>query len=316
MSAGPAAEGVRVSYDHLPPAVHRWVEEELGGPVTEAVTQPGGFSPGAAARVRTAEGRRAFVKAVSNEVNTDSPAMHRREIQVTGALPDVAPVPRLLASYDDGTWVGLLLQDVDGRHPLLPWRSDELQRVVATIDELAVDLTPCPLADAHDVGDDWRTEFRNWRDAAAAGPPDGLADWYVERLDRLAELETGWEAAATGDSLLHLDLRADNMLVTDDRVWVVDWPWAARGHPLFDLVAFCPSVAMQGGPEPAELLKLSAVGRVADPDRLLPLVAVIAGYFVVGALRPPPPGLPTVRAFQAAQGEVALRWLRDLTRWP
>jgi hypothetical protein len=81
---------------------------------------------------------------------------------------------------------------------------------------------------------------------------------------------------------------------------------------VFDLAAFCPSVAMQGGPEPAETFAMSAVGRAADREELLPLVAAIAGYFVVGALAPPPPGLPTVRAFQAAQGVVALRWLRQI----
>jgi hypothetical protein len=311
----PPAEGIRVAYGDLPGALHAWVEDVLGDPVVEAVTQAGGFSPGAAARLRTASGERAFVKAVSSEVNEDSPGMYRREIEVTAALPDIAPAPRLISSYDDGTWVGLLLQDVNGRHPMLPWRRDELERVVATVDELAVDLTPCPLADARPVGDDWRDEFRNWRDAAAGGAPDGLDDWCLGNLDRLAELETDWEAAAAGETLLHLDLRADNMLVTDNRVWLVDWPWAARGHPLFDLVAFCPSVAMQGGPEPVDLLALSATGRAAEPDRLRALVAAIAGYFAVGALRPPPPGLPTVRAFQAAQGEVALRWLRDLTGW-
>ena len=31
--------------------------------------------------------------------------------------------------------------------------------------------------------------------------------------------------------------------------------------------------------------------------------------------RPPPPGLPTLRPFQAAQGEVALAWLRRRTGW-
>jgi hypothetical protein len=305
-----------VPYDGLPAPVREWVEGALGERVVEAVTQPGGFSPGAAARVRGASGSRAFVKAVSSEVNVDSPRMYRREIVVTAALPEVAPAPRLLASYDDGTWVALMLQDIDGRHPMIPWRHDELQRVVAAIDELAADLTPCPLPDAPHVGDEWRPEFSHWRDAAAAGPPDGLDDWCGRHLDRLAELEAGWEAAAAGDTLLHLDLRADNMLVTADRVWLVDWPWAARGNPLFDLAAFCPSVGMQGGPEPAGLLAMSSVGRAAQPDRLLPLVAAIAGYFTFTALRPPPPGLPTVRPFQAAQGVVALRWLRDLTGWP
>ena len=316
MSALPAASGVRVPYGELPARVRGWVEDVLGEAVVEAVTQPGGFSPGVAARVRTAGGRRAFVKAVSAEANPESPGMHRQEARVTAALPDVAPAPKLLSSYDDGVWVGLALEDIDGRHPMTPWRADELRRVVAAVDELYADLTPCPLADAVEVGDQWRPEFGNWRTVAAAdAPPAGLDPWVLPHLDRLAELEAQWEAAASGDTLLHLDLRADNMLVTDERVWLVDWPWAARGNPVFDLAAFCPSVAMQGGPPPAETFALSTVCRDTDPEVLRVLVATIAGYFAVKALQPPPPGLPTVRAFQAAQGEVALRWLAELTGW-
>jgi aminoglycoside phosphotransferase (APT) family kinase protein len=292
------------------------VEDVLGDLVVEGVTQPGGFSPGVAARVVGANGGRAFVKAVSAEANPESPDMHRKEARVTAALPDVAPAPKLLGSYDDGTWVALLLEDVDGRHPQLPGRADELARVVAAIDELYVDLTPCPMADAPEVGDAWRPEFDNWRAAAGGVAPAGLDPWALAHLDRLAELEARWEDAARGDTLLHLDLRADNMIVTDDRVWLVDWPWAARGDPTFDLLAFCPSVAMQGGPPPAETFAMSPVGRRADPDAVRTLVATIAGYFAVKALTPPPPGLPTVRGFQAAQGEIAMRWLRDLTGWP
>jgi aminoglycoside phosphotransferase (APT) family kinase protein len=293
------------------------VDDVIGGTVVEAITQPGGFTPGVAARVRTASGRRAFVKAVSGEVNPDSARMHREEARITAALPEVAPAPRLLSSYDDGTWVALALEDIDGRHPVTPWREDELRRVVAAIDELFVDLTPCPLADAKEVSHDWRPEFTNWRAVAAADePPAGLDPWTLPLLDRLAELEGRWEEAARGDTLLHLDLRSDNMLVTDDRVWLVDWPWAARGNPAFDLAAFCPSVAMQGGPPPAETFALSTVCRGVDPDVLRVLVATIAGYFAVKALQPPPPGLPTVRAFQAAQGVVAMRWLVELTGWP
>jgi aminoglycoside phosphotransferase (APT) family kinase protein len=262
-----------------------------------------------------ADGSRAFVKAVSSEVNEVTPGMHRREARITAALPPAAPAPRLLATYDDQGWVALLLEDLDGRHPHLPWQDDELRRVVATIDELLTDLTPCPLPDAQRVDEDWRAEFSRWRDAAAAGPPSGTDDWCLRHLERLADLESRWVEAASGETLLHLDLRADNMLVTDDRVWLVDWPWAARGAPIFDLAAFAPSVAMQGGPEPAQLLAMSSFGRAADPEAVVVLVATIAGYFHLQSLLPPPPGLPTVRGFQAAQGEVALRWLRDLVGW-
>jgi hypothetical protein len=308
----PPAQGMRLPYDETPAGVRAWVDEALGSPVIAATTQPGGFSPGVAGRLRCADGSRAFCKAVSAAANPDSPQVHRDEARNAATLPAAAPVPRLIASYEAGTWVALLLEDVGGRQPLLPWRLDELTRVVSAIDDMHAVLTPCP-ADAPVVSEEWRERLTNWR--LADTPAPGVDDWCVRHLAALADLESHWEQAATGDTLLHLDLRADNLLVTDDQVWVVDWPSAARGHPLLDLVAFAPSVAMQGGPEPATTLALSLTGREAARDRLLPLVCAVAGYFVCRSALPPPPGLPTVRAFQAAQGEVALGWLRALTGW-
>src|SRR3954471_12250905 len=108
------AAGVRLPFENTPAAVRTWVDRALGSTVVSAATQPGGFSPGVAARLVTAAGRRAFVKAVSAEANPHSPGMHRREARITTALPAEAPVPQLLASYDDGTWVALLLQDIEG----------------------------------------------------------------------------------------------------------------------------------------------------------------------------------------------------------
>jgi hypothetical protein len=93
---------------------------------------------------------------------------------------------------------------------------------------------------------------------------------------------------------------------------VVDWPHACRGAAFVDLVAFAPSVAMQGGPEPAGLLARSHAGRNVSRESLAAVVCAVAGYFTERSLQPPPPGLPTVRQFQAAQGEVTRRWLATL----
>jgi hypothetical protein len=93
---------------------------------------------------------------------------------------------------------------------------------------------------------------------------------------------------------------------------VVDWPHACRGAAVADLVFFAPSVAMQDGPEPAALLARSRAGRAASRDALAALVCAVAGFFTEGSLQPPPPGLPTLRDFQAAQAEVSLRWLASL----
>ena len=66
---GPAAQGVRIEWAQLPAPVRAAIEDVCGAAVVQARTQPGGFSPGLAARVRCANGARYFVKAVSEHAN-------------------------------------------------------------------------------------------------------------------------------------------------------------------------------------------------------------------------------------------------------
>ena len=315
-SKGPPASGVRVDWEGLPSRLQVAVENWLGSPVVEARTQPGGFSPGVAARLRTADGRRVFLKATGAELNPDAPEIHRREARIVLALPESAPVPRLVWSHDegDGGWVVLLFEDVEGRQPALPWRADELDRVLDAVRALSTSLTPSPvpMAIAPPIAEWLDTRGRGWRDLAAARP-DGLDDWSMRHLDALADLEARAPDAAAGNTLLHFDLRADNMLLTEDRVHVVDWPHARVGAAWVDLAFFAPSVQMQGGPRPEELFRRLPSGRAVDPDALSAVVAAIAGLFTWQSLQPPPPGIPTVRGFQAAQGVVARDWLARLT---
>jgi hypothetical protein len=88
-----------------------------------------------------------------------------------------------------------------------------------------VALTPAPI-DAPAVAGRFGEQFQGRRRLAEAGRRGddnlaGLHPWARRHLADLAALETGWDAAAEGPSLVHADLRADNLLLTDDRV-VVD----------------------------------------------------------------------------------------------
>ena len=62
--ARPRAAGRRISWQQVPVHVRCAVEAALEAAVVEAHTQEGGFSPGAAARLRLANGSMAFVKAL------------------------------------------------------------------------------------------------------------------------------------------------------------------------------------------------------------------------------------------------------------
>jgi aminoglycoside phosphotransferase (APT) family kinase protein len=292
------------------------IERACGARVAEAVTAPGGFSPGLAARVACDDGRRWFVKAASGQVNPDTPRLHRREAGILRGLDPLIrsgrlPAPRLQATAGHGSWFALILDDIDGRHPALPWEDDQVGQVLDAIGQLADVLTPAPVA-APPIGQYLGADFTGWRTLARA-PGDGRLDpWSRARLADLAAVEATWTAQAAGTTLLHADLRADNLLMTGDGVVVVDWPHACRGAAFVDVVLLAPSVAMQGGPEPGSLLARSRAGRSASPAAVTATVCALAGYFTERSLRPSPPGLPTVRAFQAAQGEVTRRWLAQL----
>jgi hypothetical protein len=310
-SSPPPAEGVRVHWEQLPEAVKAAIEERIGGNVVQATTQPGGFSPGLASRVRTGNGRRCFVKAVSEQANPDTPDLHRREAEVVAAIPVEAPVPRLLWTYDHGGWVALGFEDVDGRTPAQPWRQEELRRVVDGLRRLQEILTPSPIVSTT-AADGFTTVINGWDELKRSKAP--LDDWSSRHIERLIDLEAKTPSLVAGQTLLNFDVRADNILIAGDLVYFVDWPWARIGAPFVEWVALAPSVHMQGGPAPEELMRMASLDAV-DDGAINAVIASITGFFLGHSRRPPPPGIPTVRAFQAAQGAIALEWLRDRTGW-
>jgi hypothetical protein len=198
--------------------------------------------------------------------------------------------------------VALAFEDVGGAHPSLPWRPGELRRVLEMLSGMARALTPAPPGMPR-IGDRLQDGFKGWRRLAAAhaaGVDDlaSLDPWAVRHLDRLADLEAGWPQASEGPTLLHFDLRADNLLLTPTRVVAVDWPWACVGAAWVDLLLLLPSVTMQGGPDPEATFAAHPVAAGADPRAVTAALAAWGGFLVEGVppaapARPAhPPGLP------------------------
>jgi aminoglycoside phosphotransferase (APT) family kinase protein len=300
----------RIGWSDLPKPVRDGVQNLLAGRVVDAVSQPGGFSPGSADRVRTADGRRAFVKAAGALPNRQSPMLHRREARISAALPQGIPVPRFLGHYDDGDWVALVLEDVDGRHPATPWRSDELVAILRTLSDLAQMLTPAPLTDVPLARDELGADFVGW-ERLAADPPDELDPWARSHLEDLADAARRGLAGLAGDTLVHADIRADNLLIGPrGRVTVIDWPWACRGPRWLDTLLLLVNVNFHGGHDADTLLPYLPGAVNLDPQVITGVLAGLAGFFLDASRRPAPPGLPTIRAFQADQGRATLGWLR------
>lgn len=307
------SHGVRITWADLPEQVRAWVTGQVG-PVIEVLPQQGGFSPGTADRVHGERGS-AFVKAAGERLNPHTPDLIAREIAVLDQLPGYAEAPVLLASFDERVegerWVGLLVEDIAGRHPHTPWVADE---VAATLEALRA-LVERPLPEGVALP---RLEVDLARDLSRwphllADPPADLDPWVGDNLHSLADRALDAPDRLRGDYLAHTDIRADNLLVTaTGQVRVVDWPWATRGAAWFDTLALLLNGRLLGGPDPTayegQLMDLGASEE--DIDAVL---TGLLGYFLHMARLPAPTGLPTLRAFQRAQGVAVAAWLRE--RW-
>ena len=145
-ATGPgAATGLRLAWGALRPGCGRRWRRRLGGRVVEAVTQPGGFSPGVAAAA--AAGRRAAGVRQGRRARAEPRQSRACTAARPGSWPCSPARPRLPGccgrSTGDG-WVALAFEDVDGAQPALPWRPGELRRVLEMVATMAAALTPAP----------------------------------------------------------------------------------------------------------------------------------------------------------------------------
>jgi hypothetical protein len=310
MTSTPQVASPRIEWAAVPPHVRAAVDDQLGSPIVGAVTQIGGFSPGAAVRVVCADGRRGFVKAVGSALNADTPDLNRAEIVALRLLPDEVPAPALLSSYDDGDWVALVLEDIDGRRPGLPWAAADVAAMAATLERLAALTAHEALPEfAHVVN-----VLTGWDDVAA--DPDGVDPLLIARLPEMRESQETAREVTRGNALVHWDARADNVLIrTDGTAVLLDWAWASRGAPWLDSLLLALDFTVQGGPEPDEFLRSNAVTRDVPPAHLRAVIASLVGVWADRARRPAPPGLPTIREWQAHCRDRALRWLDEGTLW-
>jgi hypothetical protein len=270
------------------------IERALGSRPVAYEPRPGGYSTADRFRVSLADGRSVFVKSAA--------APHlaqwlRREHEVYGSLVG-GFIPTLVGWDDDGTRPLLALEDLSEADWQVAWDTYRVDAVCASLDELARSAPP---PGTPTVREGFAELFGRWAVVADNPKPflsTGLRSpaWLEERLPEiLAAAET---APVDGDDLCHLDVRSDNLCFRDGRALLVDWNWLSRANADLDLAAWLPSLAVEGGPLPWQVLP----GHGA-------LAAFIAGVWAAVVGLPPPETAPTVRSLQRAQLAVALDWI-------
>ncbi|MFJ6212687.1 phosphotransferase [Streptomyces sp. NPDC092296] len=305
---------VRPLWADLPPAVRESADGTLGSPVVTTLPQAGGFSPGLAVRAVLADGRRAFLKGI----RTDHPAypMYADEATVNRAMPAWAPLPRMLDTWEAAGWLLMSFEDIAGGHPDLSPGSADLPAVLRTLDVLPEVVSPSPIPDAPAVADELAGMLHGWQALTREGAP--LDPWSTRHIDRLAAVERDWTKDSAGTCLLHIDLRADNMLMRDpDTALVIDWAYLHQGAPWLD-PAFLGPQLIRAGHTPGQVTELLArvsSWRAAPPAAALSFAVAQAGYWERSSRLPAPPGVPYLRGYQAEMAAVGRDWVAYLGGW-
>ena len=312
MTASPIPHGRtarRLEWSHLPPLVRAAVEERCGAAVRSATSQSAGFTPGFASVLECEDGTRHFVKAASTVAQRMFAEAYREEARKLAALPVAAPAPRLLWTLDVDDWFVLSTEYVDARAPRRPWQSSELQLCLDTLLAAAPVLTPPPAELALPPASEEFAEWPAFWDHLRASRPD------LPHLEEAATLAGRYVEVMVGDTLVHTDVRDDNILLTTDgRALLCDWNWPLVGAAWLD------TLFLLIGPRGDGL----DVGAVIDHHPLLSAVsaehidvvlALVTGYFLRSADEPVPPTSPFIRDAQRWQGEVCWAWLCERRGW-
>ena len=178
---------------------------------------------------------------MGTDLNPDTPDLFRRESAVLELLGSHQLWADLVASHDDGEWVALLLEDVEGTHPDFHDDAD-LSAVLAAVDRLAPVLgqrvpdqsiwtSPVGLVDVGRRFRIWAETLAglDWAPASAPVPEMVRADAgrWAEVLSAMAD--------DPHHQLVHWDIRNDNLLRRPGgEIVILDWGLAAIGPAWVD----------------------------------------------------------------------------------
>jgi len=226
-------QGVSTARDIVAPELSARIASALGKEPVAWRTPHTGLSPARRHAVRFADGSSAFVKAA---VDARTAGWLRTEHAILASV-EASFVPRVVAWLDDASWPALVTEDLSAaywpadRFPVV-WQPGQIDLLLATLCRVGELAPPVPLPDAAaGFAPQWPLIAGERDDVVALGLCSH--GWLDRVLDALCDAEA--RVPLAGDSLVHDDVRSDNLCFLGERVVLVDWGGALRGNREHDL---------------------------------------------------------------------------------
>jgi hypothetical protein len=203
----------RIAWDDLPESLKQAIEARTGRIVGVRVATAGLNSP-LAAIIDTSDGK-VFVKGM--------PSGHRRvitqarEAAVAQLVKEISPA--LLWHFDEAGWNVLGYEYAEGRHADYTPGSPDLDKLVQLMGALSAIKVP-----------------------DEPGPFKRAEDRWAPYVD-----DPAFAIAFAGLALTHSDWTPDNVLVSPNRAWLIDWAWPTLGAAWTDPASWILRLMASGG---------------------------------------------------------------------
>jgi hypothetical protein len=236
-----------------PPFLKNLIEDAFEKKTTKWLVPDCGLSAALRFSVKFEDDSRVFVKAATDD---DTEQWLRREHLVLSSIKQkFAPAVIDWLEGPEG-WHVLLTQDLSNAHwPAshqgVNWRNGDIDMVVKALTDVSSVKTPVELPLLEN------DEISVWAEIAIHPEPFlnlklCSKEWFSQAIDNLIGAKKSLDV--TGNALVHGDVRSDNICILDGQVIFVDWSHAAKGNPDNDLAYLLPTLYLEGGPAPYQVM--------------------------------------------------------------
>lgn len=315
----PTAQEHKPAFGTLPQNLRAQISALCKSDIAEGVSVYGSLSATAGFALTLRDGRRIFAKG-SHPGEMSHATLHiKSEIQAYQTLPVLRSVaPAFIGVVSDGNEDGWTLglweyADTDARAPVRERTADIMQHL-ARVHAAAIPGVFTADAHTHNYLSLFLRDEKKWRRIkdepkiknkllGVFEDEDAAAMFFSGALETLCTLQS---AAADFDfksGLIHGDLRLDNILLTEARIYIVDWPNACRGPVAFDALMLSVHLEAMGFGRAEDFLSLYDAEAGTDfaqtnSEELIIMAASMAGFFADQVYRAVPEKMPRLRWMQ------------------
>ncbi|MCS6800351.1 MAG: aminoglycoside phosphotransferase family protein [Chloroflexota bacterium] len=298
----------------------------LGAAVRETVLSTAPFSVRPVLRLFLDDGRTVILKTGAPIPASSDPSFRWADLveretwmyERAGIAPTIRP--QLLGAVEAAGWRGLLLEDLTGFTMPPPWTPHAIDSCARALAILHRSAPPAF------IPDDWhgRDRPQPYFDRIAARrraqgdlPATCTAEWWDWFERARPQLEAAYLAlfGPGRKTLVHNNVRSDNLFLRRGETVLIDWDHAILGTPAYDSVYWALGVEREGGgPASAAHARYEAIAGPVSPDDVFGVLAFWTGYFVdhLQAAR----SRPVNQQLRGEYLRLVLRWLAEMSPLP